>query len=66
MMNDAAIGAVVLVGDHNWRKGPRLKALAAFCFGRRQRFTHLGKACVVVWFKDEPFLTSFKEVSNGG
>lgn len=54
--NHMEIGAIVLVGDHLWRKGPRLKAALAFVFGRRQRFEHLGKHCTVAWFCGNPYL----------
>ncbi len=61
MMGDMALGAVVLVGDHNWRKGPMWRALAAFLLGRRQRFVHLGMKCTVAWYKDQPFLINLRE-----
>lgn len=54
--NHMDVGAVVLVGDHNWRKGPRLKAALAFVFGHRQRFEHLDKHCTVAWFCGTPYL----------
>ena len=60
-MSDMALGAVVLVGDHNWRKGPKWSALAAFLLGRRQRFTHLGMKCTVAWYEDQPYLISICE-----
>ena len=67
-MSDMALGAVVLVGDHNWRKGPTWPALAAFLLGRRQRFIHLGMKCTVAWHKGKPYLiwiSKAREPSHG-
>ena len=61
---DMNFGAVVLVGDFNWRKRSMRKSVAAWLFGRRDRFTHLGKACTVAWWRDEPYLIGFKEAST--
>jgi len=58
---DLAYGAVVLVGDHNWRRGPKLAAALAFLFGQRQRFEHLGMRCLVAWRKGEPYLISIRD-----
>jgi len=60
-MSDMALGSVVLVGDHNWRKGPMWRALAAFLLGRRQRFVHLNMRCTVAWYKDQPYLINIRE-----
>jgi hypothetical protein len=59
---DLSIGSVVLVGDHNWRKGPLWPSLCALVFGRRQRFTHLGMRCTVAWWRDQPYLVRVDEV----
>ena len=59
---DLSVGSVVLVGDHNWRKGPLWPSLCAFVFGRRQRFTHLGLHCTVAWWRDQPYLIGIAEV----
>lgn len=61
--SDLAYGAVVLVGDHNWRRGPKLAAALAFLLGRRQRFEHLGMRCLVAWRKDKPYLISIREAA---
>jgi len=61
-MSDAAIGAVVLVGDYNWRKVPLGASLMALLFGKRQRFEHLGKRCTVAWWRSQPYLIRFGEV----
>ena len=53
---DLSVGSVVLVGDHNWRKGPLWPSLCAFVFGHRQRFTHLGLDCTVAWWRGHPYL----------
>lgn len=60
-MSDASTGAVVLVGDYNWRKGPLWPSLCALVMGRRQRFTHLGKRCTVAWWREQPYLVGFRE-----
>ncbi len=60
-MDDAAVGAIVLVGDHNWRKGPFWPALCALLFGRRERFVHLGLRCSVAWWRGQPFLVRVRE-----
>lgn len=59
--SDAAIGSVVLVGDYNWRQGPMRAALAAWLFGRRERFVHLGLRCTVAWWRGQPYLISLRE-----
>ena len=61
--SDLAYGAVVLVGDHNWRRGPFWPAALAFLFDRRQRFEHLGMRCLVAWHKDKPYLISIREAA---
>ena len=61
--SDLACGAVVLVGDHNWRRGPRLPAALAFLFGKRQRFEHLGMRCLVAWRGGKPYLISIREAA---
>ncbi|TNF21861.1 MAG: hypothetical protein EP318_06205 [Rhodobacteraceae bacterium] len=58
---DMSYGAKVLVGDDNWRYGPKLPALAAFLFGRRERFEHLGMRCTVAWYKGQPYLIHMRE-----
>lgn len=59
--SDAAYGVKVLVGDHNWRKGPVRAAVAAWLFGRRERFEHLGMHCTVAWWKGKPYLVGLRE-----
>jgi hypothetical protein len=59
---DLSQGGKVLVGDHNWRQGPFLGAAAAFLFGRRERFVHLGMRCTLSWWKGCPYLISIREV----
>ena len=59
--SDAAIGSIVLVGDYNWRRGPTRAAMAAWLFGRRDRFVHLGMRCTVAWWRDQPYLIGMKE-----
>lgn len=50
---------LLLVGDHNWRKGPKWKAALAWAFGKRDRFvTHLGDEAVVAWMWGKPYLVS--------
>lgn len=58
---DMAYAAQVLVGDENWRRGPWRPALAAWAFGRRTRFTHLGMRCTVAWWKGQPYLVGMRE-----
>lgn len=55
-LTDLNIGAVVLVGDHNWRKGPRLHVLCARLFGRTARFEHLGLKVKIKWWREKPYL----------
>lgn len=62
--HDMAQGAKVLVGDYNWRKGPFWPSVAAFLFGRRERFVHLGMKCTIAWHKEQPYLTSIREVGE--
>lgn len=59
---DWSVGTLVLVGDHNWRKGPRLAAMCAFLFGSRQRFEHLDMVCTVAWYRGKPYLIRMREV----
>lgn len=61
---DMAYGAKVLVGDYNWRDGPKLPSLAAFLFGRRERFEHLGMRCTIAWWKGEPYLIRMREAGE--
>lgn len=61
MTDDMTYGAKTLVGDHNWRKGPRLPALLAFLFGRRERFVHLGVRCTIAWWRGAPYLITITE-----
>lgn len=61
--SDLSVGAVVLVGDHNWRRGPRHLAALAFILGRRQRFEHLNARCTVAWYFGEPYLIRMRGVS---
>lgn len=58
---DMACGAKVMVGDHNWRKGPFWPAIFAWAFGKRERFEHLGMRCTVSWWKGKPYLTGLEE-----
>lgn len=59
---DLSVGTVVLVGDYNWRKGPRLTAMCAFLLGSRQRFEHLDMVCTVAWYREKPYLIRMREV----
>lgn len=59
--HDMACAAKVLVGDDNWRNGPKLPAIAAFLFGARERFEHLDLRCTVAWHKGKPYLISVRE-----
>jgi hypothetical protein len=63
-MDDAAIGAIVLGGDANWRRAPVWQAVCAWAFGRRQRFTHLGLDCTVTWWRDRPYLIGLREARS--
>lgn len=63
-MSELALGSVVLIGDLNWRKGPVRHAIAAFLFGRRDRFDHLGMRCTVAWWRNQPYLVRFREVAR--
>lgn len=60
--SDLNIGAVVLVGDHNWRAAGFWLALDVLLFGRVERFEHLGMKCTVRWLNGKPYLTSLREV----
>lgn len=62
--SDMAIGAIVLVGDYNWRDGPWLPATMAFLFGQRQRFEHLGMRCTVAWWRGDPYLIWLREACS--
>lgn len=61
MADDLAIGTIVMVGDHLWRKGSRKNAVLAFLFGKRQRFVHLKMRCTVSWWRGHPYLIGFRE-----
>ncbi|WP_282094327.1 hypothetical protein [Epibacterium ulvae] len=65
-MKDWETGYVVLIGDHNWRKGSIFKACMAYVFGRRDRFEHLGMRCTVAWYKGKPYLIGLTEARHGG
>ncbi len=57
--------AVLLVGDYRWRKGPRLNALCAWLFGRREVFrTHLGDVAEIAWWRGEPYLVALEEARS--
>lgn len=60
--HDMVCGSKVLVGDHNWRKGPFWPAMLAYLFGKRERFTHLGMRCTVAWHNGKPYLIDLREV----
>lgn len=60
---DMVRAAKVLVGDDNWRRGPNLPAIAAFLFGRRERFERLGMHCTIAWWKGAPYLIHMREAS---
>ncbi|WP_425099151.1 hypothetical protein [Tropicibacter sp. S64] len=54
--------AVLLVGDHNWRKGPKWKAALAWLFGERELFrTHKGDVAELSWWRGEPFLITLED-----
>lgn len=58
------VNAILLVGDHHWRKGPKWKAAFAWAFGKRERFgTHLGGQATVSWWRGEPYLITLKEAT---
>lgn len=59
---DMEIGAIVMVGDGNWRRGPKCRVVTAWLFGRRERIEHLGMVLQVIWWREEPFLRSISEV----
>lgn len=61
---DMALGSKVLIGDLNWRKGPVLAVTAAFFFGRRERFEHLGMHVTLAWWKGSPYLIGLREVRS--
>ena len=60
---DLALGAIALVGDHNWRRGPKWRAALAFLFGRWQRHEHLGMRLLVSWWRGQPYLIAIREVA---
>ena len=54
---EAMEDALLLVGDHNWRRGPRWRAVAAWAFGSREVFrTHLGDVAELAWWRGNPYL----------
>lgn len=59
--HDLQLGVVTLVGDWNWRRGPKWKAACALVLGRRQRYEHLGKRMVVSWWRGQPYLIRLGE-----
>ena len=62
--NDLAMGAITLVGDHNWRRGPKWRAALAFVFGRWRRYEHLGMRLWVSWWRDQPYLIAIREAER--
>lgn len=58
---DAAIGALVLVGDHNFKKAHWFTLAAAWLFGRHQTFTHLDCRGRVAFWRGQPYLLTFRE-----
>ncbi|AUC54254.1 hypothetical protein CDO87_14190 [Sagittula sp. P11] len=65
MRTDDQISAIVLVGDMNWRRGPKWRAALAWAFGRRELITTaLGDVLDVRWFQDEPFLLNITEIED--
>jgi len=61
-LSDAAIGAIVLGGDHNWKQAGRLKRLWVRLVGKRVVIDHLGLRSHVAWFRGQPFLIDVEEV----
>ena len=59
---DLSIGAKVLIGDHNWRRGPFWQSVWAFLFGKRERITHLGFLATIAWWQERPYLVCLREV----
>lgn len=55
--SDEQVDMIALVGDHNWRRGSKWRAVLAWVLGGRERIsTHLGDVLVVSWWRGEPFL----------
>ncbi len=62
--HDLAMGAITLVGDHNWRRGPKWKAACALLLGRWQRHEHLGMRLLVSWWRGQPYLIAIREAGG--
>lgn len=61
-LSDAAIGAIVLGGDHNWKQARRLKRLWVRLVGNHVVIDHMGLRSHVAWFRGIPFLIDVEEV----
>lgn len=57
---DAATGALVLVGDANFKSANWLTLAAAWLFGRHQVFTHLNCRGRVAFWRGQPYLLTFR------
>lgn len=58
---DAATGAITLVGNHNWKRAPLALRAVVLLFGRYERFDHLGKRMSVFWWRGQPYLALIRE-----
>lgn len=61
MINDRAIGDLVLLANSNYQTRP-IRALVARVFGERQAFVHLGRAFTIAWLGRRPYLIRAREI----
>ena len=62
--DDASIGAITLVGNHNWKTAPHYRRFLAYLFGHHVRYVHLHKRLHVAWWLGQPYLVSIAEADE--
>ncbi|WP_323036238.1 hypothetical protein [Pararhodobacter sp.] len=61
-MNDAASGALILVGNAHFQDARWWTLVAAWLFGKHQRLQHLGYNARISFWRGTPYLLTFNEV----
>jgi len=61
---DLALGALIMVAQANYRTASIWTLAAAWAFGRKRDVEHLGYAARVGFWRDRPYLLSFRETGE--
>lgn len=61
MTSDRAIGNLILLAQANYNRAGWWTLAAAWVFGRHQTIRHLGRVGRVSFWRDRPYLLSFRE-----